>query len=131
MTDALGRAREDPGQVLAVVAVSHRRRAGVDPTRVASRADHVALPGEAHDAVVDRLTRLAELAEALVREADVLDRRHRQRLLAGSHPVAALPGGGDLGPLDDRQSDRAEAEGIEGVHLGRDPRGLGAGPDYE
>ena len=111
--DPLVRAREHPGQVLAVVAVADRGRAGVDPARVAALADQVLLPGEGHRRRVDRLPRLAELAVALVREADVLDRGHRQRLLARGHAVAAEPGGGALGPLDDLQADRAEPELVE------------------
>ena len=123
-------ARKHPAEVGAVVAVAHRGRAGVDPGRVLAAFDRVALPGEGQQAGVDRVAGVAELPAALVREADVLDRRDRQRLLARGHPVAAQPGGGRLGFLDDRHRDRGPRPSrLITCDLGRDRRRLGAGAD--
>jgi hypothetical protein len=90
-----------------------------------------ALPGEWQKPGVDLVAELAELAGALVREADVLDRRDRQRLLARGHPVAAQPGCRRLGFLDHGHRDLGQAEGVDRVDLGGERRGLGAGADDE
>ncbi len=129
VADSLGRPREHPGQVGAVVAVADRGRAGVDPARVLALADHVLVPGESLDAEVDRFAGLAELGEAAVGEANILDRGHGQRLFAGSHAVAAEPGGGDLGPLDHLHRQWPQPEAVHRVHLRRQPGRLGAGAD--
>ena len=127
--DTLPRPNQHPTEVSAVVAVADRRRFAVDPGRVAAAFDRVALPGEGQQAGVDRVAGVAELARAAVGEADVLDRRDRQRLLAGGHPVAAEPGGGGHGFLDHRDGQRPEPEPVDHVDLGGDRRRLGAGAD--
>ena len=92
----VARPLQHPAEVFAVVAVADRRRAGVDPRRPELVLDRVALPAERQQRGVDLGAGGAELAGAAVGEADVLDRRDRQRLLARGHAVAAEPGGGGV-----------------------------------
>ncbi len=125
----LGRPRQHPAEVGPVIAVEDRRRAGVDPRRVLAAFDRVALPAQRQQGGVELVADGGELARAAVREADVLDRRHRQRLFARGHPVQPQPGGGGLGFLDDRHRQVGQPEPVQRVDLGRDRRRLGPRAD--